>query len=425
MINYSLIKKDKLAISAIIVTSLWIFIQIVLLIVSWNHPQTPDAVEYTSRALFAYKHHVFYPSIHNINDRFTHAPGLVNFYLLIYAIFRSFKPILIINLLMNIVIIYEVFYIANHFFNKKVGYVSIIIYSTIISTWFVPLHYLSDHPSYFLFITGFCLTIQRKWYWVILGSICYALSYTIRPSVLAYLLTSITVFIIYKRYWLYYLYLFIPYFGILYGIGKYFENSIGIYTNTSHILGYGMMHSANEDTWAGPNMGFDNNPKNSGYIANAKDLTFAEKDSIWKSRSVKWIKENPKRYIGLAPQRFFRSFALDSWSFNDVFEKDAYGKAVTSKNPNKALMRVRMTQFAISIPYYLMITLFIFSMFYCKKNIFTKKGIILLITLIYVGTTFFLEAEHRMHYAFLFPMMIWAAYGIVSYYNKKQFSYNS
>lgn len=412
MTKKTISKKDTLAFAALAVAGAWVIIQVLLMIIAWDHPQSPDAVEYTSRALFAYDHHVLYPSVHNLYDRFTHAPGVVNFFLCLYMLFGTFKSIMIVNLLMNIAILYEVYYIAKFFFSRKVGYIAVILYSAIISFWFVPLHYLSDHPSYFLFITGFCLSLQRKWYWVVLAGVCYALSYTIRPTVLAYLVSSVIYMVVSRRHFRYYLYLLIPYFGILYGIGKYFEREIGIYTNTSHIAGYGMMHSANEKTWAGPDMSFSGDPNNSGYIENASSLTFAEKDSIWKSRAVKWVMQNPGRYIMLAPQRFFRSFTLDYWSLQDVFEANQYENAINSPHPEKALRALRMKQFLVSIPYYLMLVLFGISLYIGRKSLFTKQGLVLLITLFYTGTTFFFVAEHRGHYAFLFPMIIWAAYGI-------------
>lgn len=406
------IKRDRLLALTVLVAVLWCVSQIVILILGWNHTPQPDSMEYMANAKFSYDHGVWYPSIHNLYDRFTHAPGIVNFLIVIYALFGTFKAAMIVNLLMNVVILYEVYYVAKFFFNQKVAYISVILYCIIIVPLFVPLHVLSDHPSYFLFLTGFCLSLQKKWYWVILAGVCYALAYTIRPTVLAYLVPSLVFMVVYKRSYKYYLCLLVPYMGILYGIGKYFENEIGIYTNTSHISGYGMMHSANEKTWAGPDMSFDRDSKNSGYIANADKLTFAEKDSIWKTRAIQWVKDNPQRYLSLAPQRFFRSYALDYWSLQDAFEDNQYEKAINSANPEKALRNLRLKQMMVSIPYYVVLALFVIAIVKKRKELFTSKGIILIISLLYTGTTFFFVAEHRGHYAFLFPMIIWAAYGL-------------
>ena len=406
------IRTDKLALATSITACVWVIIQIVLLILGWNYSITPDEVEYTRNALHVVDTHTLYPSKENLYDTFIHSPGVVNYIALLYAVFGSLRSEWIANIFMNIIILFEIFYIAKTFFNKKVGYIATIIYCTIVTTWFVPLHFLSDHPSFFLFLSGFCLSIQKKWYWVILGGVCYALGYTIRPTVLAYVVTSIVMLIILKRRWYYCLCLLLPYIGILYGIGKYFEKEMGVYVNSTYASGFCLKHAANEETWAGPNMTFAWHPNNSGYIENANEKTFVEKDSIWKARTIEWIKDNPSRYALLAPQRFFRSFALDDWSTNDVFVKDAYGQAINSENPSRALTILRIKQFMISIPYYFMLLLFIYSLFKYRKELISAKGVILLITLLYAGTTPLTVAEHRSHYAFLFPMVIWAAYGI-------------
>lgn len=409
------IKRDRLLSVAVFVAVLWSVAQIVILILCWDHTLQPDSVEYTTNARFSYEHGVLYPSVYNLYDRFTHAPGLVNFLIVVYALFGTFKAAMIINLLMNLAILYEVFYVAKFFFNKTVACLSVILYCTIIVPLFVPLHILSDHPSYFLFLTGFCLSLQKKWYWVVLAGVCYALAYTIRPTVLAYLVPSLVFMVVCKNSYKFYLCLLVPYMGMLYGIGKYFENELGIYTNTSHIAGYGMMHSANEKTWAGPDMSFSSDPSNSGYINNADKLTFAEKDSIWKARAIQWVKDNPQKYLALAPQRLFRTYALDYWSLQDVFEDNQYENAIHSANQEKALRNLRLKQMMVSIPYYIVMLLFAIALVKKRKEVFTTKGIILIISVLYTGTTFFFVAEHRGHYAFMFPIIIWAAYGLEEY----------
>ena len=123
------IKRDRLFSVAVIVAVLWCIVQIAILIIGWNHTLQPDSVEYTTNAKFSYDHGVWYPSIHNLYDRFTHAPGLVNFLIVVYALFGTFKAAMIINLLMNLAILYEVYYVAKFFFNKKVAYMSYCIVS--------------------------------------------------------------------------------------------------------------------------------------------------------------------------------------------------------------------------------------------------------------------------------------------------------
>lgn len=408
------LNEDKFALAASVVAVTWVLLQIVLMVIAWDHPIAADGLGYSRNAIRVVEQHALYPSKANLYDMIIHSPGIVNYLAFYYAVFGTLRVEWLVNLLMNVVILYEIFYLAKFFFGRRTGYIATIIYCCIVSTWFVSLHFLSDHPSFFLFITGFCLSIQKRWYWIVLGGICYAFGYTIRPTVLGYIVTSVLLMIVFKRRWHYYLCLLIPYIVILYGIGKYFEKEIGVYVNSTYAYGFCLKHAANEETWAGPNMAFFTNPHNSGYIENASELTFVEKDSIWMARTIEWVKENPERYLSLAPQRLFRCFALDDWTVNDIFVKDAYGQAVNSDNPSRSLLILRIKQALISVPYYIMLILFLYSIIRNRKDILTTKGAILLITLLYAGTTFLTVAEHRSHYAFLFPLVIWAAYGLDS-----------
>lgn len=407
-----LYRHDKLIFVTIVTATIWMLIQIGLMVAAWDRPLEPDEEEYTRNAMRVLASGNLYPSDENMYDMIIHSPGVTNYLALIHFIFGSFRVEWIVNLLMNAIILYEVFYIAKSFFGQRVGCIAVILYCIIINTWFVPLKFLSEQPSYFLFITGFCLGMQKKWYWVVLGGICYALSYTIRPTALAYVVTSVLFLIVCHRNWKYYLYLLVPYVGLLYGIGKYYENTMGVYVNSTYASGFCLCHAANNETWSGPNMSFAWTPGNTGYIENPENLTFVEKDSIWKSRAVEWIKENPVRYALLVPQRVFRNYALDDWATNDVFVKDPYGRALRSSDPERAMLIHRISQFAVSVPYYIVLLMFVMSIFVCRKDIFSKKGIILLITLLYTGSSFLTVAEHRSHYAFFFPLIIWAAYGL-------------
>ena len=57
------------------------------------------------------------------------------------------------------------------------------------------------------------------------------------------------------------------------------------------------------------------------------------------------------------------------------------------------------------------------------KKLMDLLTVILIISALYMGTTFFFEAEHRSHYAFIFPMIIWAAYGISPYFEQSEKKY--
>ncbi len=397
--------------------STWVVLQIIFLIIYWNHIDVPDACEYIKHALEVCETHELYPSEMHLYDRFTHAPGFSNFLALLYAIFGTVRVNMIVNFFMSIAIIYEIFYLANKLFNKETACFAVILYTTLCSTWFVNLHILSDHPSYFLFLTGLCLSTSKKWYYVVLAGIFYALSYTIRPTVMAYIVGSIAIMLFYKRKLFYYLCLLVPYFLILYGIGKYYESKIGIFTNTSSLGGYGLMHSVNEETATYADTRVFDHKNNSAYIENEESFTFAQKDSIWKTRAIEIIKKDPVRLIKLAPLRLLRAFSHDAWSQEDVVWIHDYNNAIQSSNPQRALIMRHLRQGAYSLTYYLIIIVFILSIIKNWRDIFTIKGGLIVILFLKLCVNLISIAEVRGHYAFLFVMVIWAAYFIEQQYH--------
>lgn len=399
--------------AAIIVALLWVLAQIVLMIIYWNHTQVSDARQYCSSALQVVTTGHTYPSMANVNDMYIHAPGFVNFLALQYWIFGTFKANYIINFILNIFILFEIYYLGRKLFSEKVGNFAVIIYCLIFSNMFVPLHNMSDHPSYFLMLTGLCLTLSKKWYYLVIASVCYALAYTFRPTVMAFMVCSIVFLIVYKRKALSYVCLIVPYFVVLIAIGEYNKKQCGYFLTTSSLGGFGLAHGANPETATYANMTvFWHKDNKVAYIENGQNLSFATKDSIWRARATQWIKDNPKRYFSLCIPRLLRAYSADWWSLDDVVVLHGYENAIHSANPQKAMLQRRLMQFVESIPYYLMILLFIVSLVINRKSILSKRGVLLIITALSMGVALLGVAELRSHYAYLFVMVLWAAYGV-------------
>ena len=419
--NYNRFINTDFRRTAITITTIWGILQIIFLIIYWNHPEVPDAKSYCGHALQCVQDGTIYPSIKNINDSYIHAPGFVNLLALEYYIFGTFKVNYILNILLNIVILWEIYFLGRKIFNERIANIAVIIYCFIFSNLFAPLHSLSDHPSYFLALSGLCLALSKKWYYIALAGVCYAISYTFRPTVMAFVACSIIYLFANRNRFTSYVYLLIPYIFLLTGIGICNKARIGHYVNTSSLAGYGLAHSANPETSIHADMTvFQHSYNTVTYIPNAETISFATKDSIWKARSIQWIKENPKKYLSLFIPRLLRSYSADWWSLEDIIVVNDYEKAMKSNNPEYALKMRRLKQFIESIPYYLMILLFISSLIINRKTIFSKKGILLIITLLALGYSMISVAELRFHYSFIFVMALWAAYGVDSFLIKKK-----
>jgi hypothetical protein len=227
---------------------------------------------------------------------------------------------------------------------------------------------------------------------------------------MAYVAGSVVLMWFMHRRWSHYALLLVPYFLLLYGIGKYTESRIGIYLNTSSLEGFGLMHGWNEEATPWANMGVFGHKGNSAYIEDAEHKTFAEKDSIWKARAIALFIDDPVRILKLGPQRSFRYFSHDAWTPEDVVWINDYNRAIHSTNPQAEILKRNLRQAAFSFTYYVMIILFVLSLFRYWREALTSKGALLVILALSTGGTFLFPAEVRSHYAFLFTIVIWASY---------------
>ena len=90
-----------------------------------------------------------------------------------------------------------------------------------------------------------------------------------------------------------------------------------------------------------------------------------------------------------------------------------------SDNPSRAMKLRRTKQFVESIPYYLVVLLFGFSLIINRKRIFSYQGGLLVITALALGYATLSIAELRFHYAFVFVMVLWAAYGVDTWVQRR------
>jgi hypothetical protein len=99
--KYMTIKKATL-----IVFALWCLLQLVIMVVYFNHELVPDSAKYISDALQSLTTGTPYPSQKNLYDTYIFAPGFVAYLTIIIRLFGTYKAAMIINLLMNIGIVW-------------------------------------------------------------------------------------------------------------------------------------------------------------------------------------------------------------------------------------------------------------------------------------------------------------------------------
>ena len=400
---------------------LWIFIQIVLVIVYWNNDQGPDEQGYMSHALQCFGIGSTYPSVLNLYDQYLQSPGMVNYLLLQHILFgtTNFSIDKIFNIFLNIGIVINIFYLGKYFFGQATAYISVIIFCWLPTNIFAPIWLLSELPYLFLALTGFSLSLSKKWWLVVIAAVLYGVAHTFRPLVLAFLLTSVIFYCIQKRQLHYYPLVIIPYMLVLLLIGLHNKSNIGYFVTSSTTGGYNLIMSANDRALARPEFSIFDDNTNIAYIPNRFSRTFAEKDSVYKARAIEWIKEHPFRYAALYLEKVGRLWSGDVWSMPKFSQWDDYDYIRTLPDPGNRILIRRMIQAVEGIPYYIMMIFFFITVYKCRNDILTKKGLFLLILFLGTAGTCLFTVEVRFHYPYVFCIILWTAFGISKYIDHK------
>ncbi len=410
-INISLKNLRTVTLSTV---ALWILVQIVLVVVYWDIMQGIDQCRYMYYALDCYQSGTTYPSIKNLYDQYLQAPGMVNFLMLQHILFgtTTFNVGKIINILLNLGIVFNIYYLAKRFFSLYTAYTTVIIYCLLPTNWFAPIWLYSELPYLCLTLTGFSLSLNKKGWMIIIASFLFGIAHTFRPLVLAFLLTSVGYYWLEKRRVYDYVFVVIPYLMVLWCVGTHNKSNTGYFVTSSTTGGYNLIMSANDRALARPEFNIFDDSTNIAYIPNRKMMTFAEKDSIYKARAIHWIAEHPIRYLALYVEKVGRLWSGDVWSIPKFSQWDDYDYISTLPNPSRRLLIRRVIQAIEGLPYYVVLMLFFWSLFKCRSDIFSQKGLFLFILLLGTAGTCLFTVELRFHYPYLFCIVLWAAYGL-------------
>ena len=413
-------KKIKLA--AIFVFILWVVSQILVIIFFHDVKQPNDSLSnYIPHALQHCNIGNLYPTKENLYDLYIQSCGYVNFLALLFRILGpTFIGVMFVNLLMNICIVVDIYYLSKRFFSENIACISVILYCLILSNVFVHLYLSSDLASLFFALTGFVLALNRRWYIIILGSLFLGITHTIRPYEIAFVLPVLIYMWKNKVKWSHYIYLIIPYLFVILMMGYYSKNQTGSFITCSSTSNYGNLKIALGDgkNDAGNEIFFEkNNPK---YIGTFKGYTFAQKDSIWGEMAKPGLKKNAIKYMLYWPKRILTLYKVDSWSIPSLFEADKPEVKDKAKDKKRAKLEFLFLHTMYSLNYYIIFALFFVSLIINKKSILSEKGLFLLALVIMTCGFSISIAEDRYHYPCVFLLCIWAAYGVDTMLKKRK-----
>ena len=409
----------RLRLATIAVLCVFVMVQVTLLFVFLHAPQHSDQIVHIRFATNAFTEGSLYPSVSNLYDSYFLAPGLINFFVLQLWSFGTVDYNGFFQFLMNVIMLYEVFYIAKKLFSEKTAYLAVILYCLTYSNYMGILVFGTEIPFLFLALTGFCLCLTLKWYYILFAAFFFALSNTIRPLVILFVILAVAHFVWKRVNWRLYVWLIVPFLMFNWGYGKFNEARIGHFVNQSTTGGTNLIQTAHDradgTTANGSVIVLE---KSSPYAyGNNTDKTFYEKDKMWKNAGMEWIKEHPGKYC----LQFFKKipylYADDAWPERLVFDT-GFSKSMDKETDSNTKIRMVLMLIFKNLLYYALLLLFIYSLFVYKKEIISEKGLLLLYLILGTGATVLFPVMPRYHYPFMFVITIWAAYGMEYIINK-------
>lgn len=414
-------EKFNLKTVSLIILAIWIVVQIVMIFIYIDYPQRSDQGAYMRMALKCYNNGEWYPTVKDVYSNCIWAPGFINWLILQLHIFGTLKLNMMMNLLMNIGICLEMYWLCLRFFSKRTGLIAIIGYCLISSNTWATLPAGTEIPFLFLSLSGLCLVIQHNWFAMFFAGILFFLANWVRPLIIVFMLTAMAYMFFNKYSWHRYVEMLAPFIVCIMIVGSLTKQKIGYFNYQSTTSGINLIQTSNDRAYGGVAILLLVDSTSTCYIKNSETKTFIQRDSIWRVRSIDWIKDNPGKFARLYILKLGGLFVEDSWADRPILGGDGFiAQAAVYDNKGKAAIIKRIIHMGInSLVYYIILLLFVITIWRQRKDIFTPKGYILLVFLLGVSVTCLFSVSPRYHYPFLFVCIIWAAYGVDLYIERR------
>ena len=402
--------------------ALWILAQIVVIILFWGAPQGSDQGEYMKLAQRCFDRGEWYPMAEDVYAASSiWAPGLINYFILQFKLFGTLNLNMVLNLLMNVGIAAEIFFLGKKFFTERTAMIAVILWCLLYSNLMIVAPSGTEIPFLFIALSGFCLTLRPKIDLMVLAGVLFAVANWIRPLVIIFLLMSLVYMLVKKYSWKQFASLLVSLGIVIIIIGKATEAKIGYFVYQSVTSGVNLIMTANDRAYGGVATSLLSDSTSTAYIKDCEKLTFAERDSIWKARGVDWIREHPVRYAYLFVKKLGGLYVEDSWADRPILGGygfvDSY--AVAGNVSHRAFINKAVQMGLKSLVYYGILILCCYSIVVHRHEWLTYKSILLLLLLAGTFSTCLFSVSPHYHYPFMFVIVLFAAYGVEYILNKK------
>ena len=356
-ITIAWIKEKILRKTVLFITiGIWVLFQFMWVALFGYDELVSDPGFYVYYAEECIKHGTVFPDYSNFHSEYIFSPGWINFIIVWIKIFGSVHLIPYFNILLNILIFWLLYKIAKITTGSRtIAYLVCYIFMTLPSNSTIVLHLFTEVPFEVLSLLSFYLVLSKKYWHIAVAGICIALAQWIRPLGVAWMLAAIFYLAVKKD--------IIRYKAIIAYVGGILITcgSIGLMTYQyfpepifqAQTGGVNLIMGANDKATGGYCSEARFSSDGLGYLPGLKDsasytrvkaykedtvycmkysdkYTFLEVDSIYKARSLGWIRNNFGKWMSLVPRKIYGLYETAP-SFAYTCDLD---------NPHQQIMRI-------------------------------------------------------------------------------------
>ncbi len=301
------------------------FLLQLVLVIFWQEPFKSDSHYYYKLAEQCIANHSFYPAKIHLYEDYLTAPLYVNVLVLVLSINNSQITIGLLNIILNALQLFFVFRISKKLFGEKNARLSLLLYLLYLNTLGMVLMNLTE------FLFGSLVLASTYFYYEdfrgsnFISGLLAAASISVRPMGFA-LIAAYLISIVFRKMEIKFkvktaaaIVLSCSLFIVAYG--EFTQSFFGkfIYTATSGPVN--ILIGANDNATGTYNTTVFGEGK-MGYMPDAHQKTYIEKEAIWKRDAENWILSHPARWVGLFPSKFAFMFLVDDFAVTNLLHVD-------------------------------------------------------------------------------------------------------
>ena len=280
-----------------------------------------DDLYYYSLAEKCVQNNEFYPGAEHLYEDYIVAPLYVNVIIVLLKIYNSHLSIGLFNILINLIQLFFVYKITRFYFNDKTAKLSVLIYIFYLNTLgLVMLNYTELLFTLFI-LSSIYFYLKKTSSFLFLSGIMLGASIAVRPVgwdlAVCYLLAAIYSYLKEKKFNFDLLKLISGTFLFIILFGTFNYGHFGKFIFTSTTGPVNLLLGANNTATGGFNARVYEQG-NIGYIARPDTLTYTQKGDFYYEQATNWIKQNPGKWLLLAPLKLIHTFGYDDISISTI-----------------------------------------------------------------------------------------------------------